>query len=144
MRVVEPEPAARPGPREESLVARYARMAHDFEPRFVDRVLRALDVVLAAAGMTVLAPVLALAALGVLASGRPLLYRGARVGRAGRVFSMYKLRTLRPGAETRLAPYLGEELTVLTEGEVTRVGRLLRAFKLDELPQLYNVLRGDM
>jgi lipopolysaccharide/colanic/teichoic acid biosynthesis glycosyltransferase len=73
-----------------------------------------------------------------------VLYRGARVGRAGRVFSMYKLRTLRPDAEQRLGPYLGEELTRLTDTEMTRVGRALRAAKLDELPQLWNVLRGDM
>ena len=80
----------------------------------------------------------------MLASGRPILYRGARVGRAGRIFSMYKLRTLRPDAEARLGPHLGDELTRLTEAEVTRVGRLLRKAKLDELPQLVNVLRGDM
>jgi lipopolysaccharide/colanic/teichoic acid biosynthesis glycosyltransferase len=144
VRIVETEPPAGREPSEASLVARYARMAHDFEPRPVDQVLRALDVLLASAGMVVLAPVMALAALGVLASGRPLLYRGARVGRAGRVFAMYKLRTLRPDAEARLAPYLGDQLTLLTEAEVTRVGRVLRAFKLDELPQLYNVVRGDM
>ena len=60
------------------------------------------------------------------------------------MFTMYKFRTLRRDAETRLGPYLGEELTRLTEGERTRVGRVLRATKLDELPQLWNVLRGDM
>jgi lipopolysaccharide/colanic/teichoic acid biosynthesis glycosyltransferase len=57
---------------------------------------------------------------------------------------MYKFRTLRPDAEQRLAPYLGEELTQLTEHELTGAGRALRATKMDELPQLYNVLRGDM
>jgi lipopolysaccharide/colanic/teichoic acid biosynthesis glycosyltransferase len=145
MRLVAPDPFAPPGAAGgESLVARYARMAHDFEPRPVDHALRGLDVLLAGAALVVLAPLLAACALGVLASGRPVLYRGARVGRAGRIFSMYKLRTLRPGAESRLAPYLGEELTRLTETEVTRVGRLLRTAKLDELPQLVNVVRGDM
>jgi lipopolysaccharide/colanic/teichoic acid biosynthesis glycosyltransferase len=145
MRLVAPDPSAPPGAAGgDSLVARYARMAHDFEPRPVDAALRALDVLLAGAALVVLAPLLAACALGVLASGRPVLYRGARVGRAGRVFSMYKLRTLRPGAEVRLAPYLGEELTRLTETEVTRVGRALRRAKLDELPQLVNVLVGDM
>jgi lipopolysaccharide/colanic/teichoic acid biosynthesis glycosyltransferase len=128
----------------EQLAADYARMAHDFAPRPVDALLRALDVVLAGAGLVVLAPVLAVCALAVLLSGRPVLYRGARVGRAGTVFCMYKFRTLRPDAESRLGPYLGSELTQLTETELTRTGRFLRTLKLDELPQLYNVLRGDM
>jgi len=57
---------------------------------------------------------------------------------------MYKFRTLRRDAEQRLAPYLGEELTRLTERELTPAGRALRATKLDELPQLYNVVCGDM
>jgi lipopolysaccharide/colanic/teichoic acid biosynthesis glycosyltransferase len=57
---------------------------------------------------------------------------------------MRKFRTLAPDAERRLGPYLGAELTHMTSSEVTSVGRVLRATKLDELPQLYNVLRGDM
>jgi lipopolysaccharide/colanic/teichoic acid biosynthesis glycosyltransferase len=142
--IVAREPAAEESPDPDALAAHYARMAHDFRPLPVDTVLRGLDVVLAATALVVLAPVLVLCALAVLASGRPVLYRGARVGRAGRVFSMYKFRTLRPGAELRLGPFLGEELTRLTAGERTRTGRVLRALKLDELPQLYNVLRGEM
>jgi lipopolysaccharide/colanic/teichoic acid biosynthesis glycosyltransferase len=107
--------------------------------------LRALDVLIAAAILAVLAPVLALVALAiVLTSGRPLLYHGARVGRAGQIFLMYKFRTLAPDAEERLGPYLGEELSRRTEAEVTRVGQLLRATHLDEVPQLWNVLRGEM
>jgi lipopolysaccharide/colanic/teichoic acid biosynthesis glycosyltransferase len=119
-------------------------MAHDFERRPIDRVLRALDVVIAGIAALGLAPVLAACALAVRASGRPVLYRGERVGRAGSVFRMYKFRTLRTGAEQRLGLNLGEALDQLTAGEMTRVGRRLRAAKLDELPQLYNVLRGDM
>ena len=57
---------------------------------------------------------------------------------------MFKFRTLTPDAEARLGPYLGDELTRRTEDEVTRVGRVLRFTHLDELPQLWNVLRGDM
>ena len=145
MRIVAKEPSAPPGAAGgDSLVARYARMAHDFEPRPVDTALRALDVLLAWAALIALSPLLALCALGVRASGRPVLYRGARVGRAGRIFAMYKLRTLKPGAEERLGPYLGDELTRLTDAETTRVGRALRRAKLDELPQLVNVVRGDM
>jgi lipopolysaccharide/colanic/teichoic acid biosynthesis glycosyltransferase len=104
-----------------------------------------LDVLIAAAILAVLAPVLALVAVAiVLTSGQPLLYHGARVGRAGQIFLMYKFRTLAPDAEERLGPYLGEELSRRTEAEVTRVGRLLRATHLDEVPQLWNVLRGEM
>jgi lipopolysaccharide/colanic/teichoic acid biosynthesis glycosyltransferase len=111
----------------------------------VDRVLRALDVVLALALLVPAAPVLAVAALTIkLTSGSPVLYRGARVGRAGHTFTMYKLRTLRPDAEQRLLGLQDVELDRLTESEHTRVGRVLRATQLDELPQLLNVLRGDM
>ena len=129
----------------ESLVEHYQRMAHTFEPRPVDVALRALDVVIAGAAFVAAAPVMALVALLVRLSGRgPILYRVARVGRGGRVFTMLKFRTLAHDAETRLGPYLGPELTQLTANEVTRLGRVLRAYKLDELPQLLNVLCGDM
>jgi lipopolysaccharide/colanic/teichoic acid biosynthesis glycosyltransferase len=144
VKVVAPEPTSTAQVDGDALVARYAQMAHDFAPRPVDGVLRAIDFVLALTGLVLLAPVLAACGLAVLASGRPVLYRGPRVGRAGAVFCMYKFRTLRPDAEQRLGPYLGEELTRRTELELTSVGRALRATKLDELPQLYNVLRGDM
>ena len=132
-------------PTEENLVVSYEQMAHSFERGTVDTVLRVLDVVLAGVALVVLSPVIALTALAVMvAGGSPVLYRGHRVGRAGRVFTMMKFRTLKPDAEQRLGPYLGPELTQLTAGEVSRLGRVLRATKLDELPQLWNVLRGDM
>jgi lipopolysaccharide/colanic/teichoic acid biosynthesis glycosyltransferase len=102
-------------------------------------------VLIAATILLVLAPALALVAIAIgLSSGRPLLYHGARVGRGGQLFLMYKFRTLAPDAEERLGPYLGEELSRRTEAEVTRVGRALRATHLDEVPQLWNVLRGEM
>jgi lipopolysaccharide/colanic/teichoic acid biosynthesis glycosyltransferase len=124
---------------------RFIALAGEGEPRPVDPVLRALDVLISAAILLVLSPLLLLvAALIGLTSGRPILYRGARVGRAGALFTMYKFRTLKPDAETRLGPYLGEELSRRTELEVTAVGRALRAIHLDEVPQLWNVLRGDM
>ncbi len=129
----------------ETLVERYARMAHTFQPRPVDRVLRVLDRVLAAVGLVVTAPLMALCALAVRLSGsRGVLYRGARVGQGGAIFTMVKFRTLKPRAEERIGLYYGEELTRLTASEQTRVGRVLRASKLDELPQLWNVLRGEM
>jgi lipopolysaccharide/colanic/teichoic acid biosynthesis glycosyltransferase len=131
--------------RERTLVERYREMAHGFQPGPVDRTLRVLDVVVGGALLVAAAPVLVACTLAVLVtSGRPLFYRGARVGRNGHVFGMYKLRTLRVDAETRLAPFLGAELTRLTSSELTRVGRVLRAVKLDELPQLWNVIRGEM
>jgi lipopolysaccharide/colanic/teichoic acid biosynthesis glycosyltransferase len=93
----------------------------------------------------VLSPLLGLIAAAIAASyGRQVLYRGARVGKAGHLFWMYKFRTLAPDAETRLGPYYGEELTRRTEEERTRIGGVLRKTHLDEVPQLWNVLRGDM
>ena len=85
-----------------------------------------------------------IALLVLVTSGRPVLYRGERVGRHGRFFAMLKFRTLKRDAESRLGPYLGEELVQLTEAEYTRVGRWLKASQLDEIPQLWDVLRGDM
>jgi len=113
--------------------------------RRVDLELRTLDVLLSGFFLLVLSPLIGLIALAlVLTSGRQLLYRGGRVGRDGRIFHMLKFRTLRRGAEERLGPYLGEELMLRTREETTRLGRRLRAAQLDELPQLWNVLRGDM
>jgi lipopolysaccharide/colanic/teichoic acid biosynthesis glycosyltransferase len=104
-----------------------------------------LDRVLAVVGLIVTSPLMALCALAVRLSGsRGVLYRGARVGQRGEIFTMMKFRTLKPEAETRIGNFYGEELTRLTAGEQTRVGRILRASKLDELPQLWNVLRGEM
>jgi lipopolysaccharide/colanic/teichoic acid biosynthesis glycosyltransferase len=102
---------------------------------------RVLDVVLAAALMIVTAPLLALAALAIrLESRGPVFYRQLRVGRHGRPFELWKLRTMVPGAES-----MGAGIYVL-EGDtrIRRVGRLLRRFSLDELPNLVNVLRGEM
>jgi lipopolysaccharide/colanic/teichoic acid biosynthesis glycosyltransferase len=126
------------------LVARYATEAFEFRPRPVDSLLRAIDVVLAGSALVAMAPLLALCGLAVRMSGRPVLYRGARVGRFGATFTMYKFRTLELGAEERLGRWLGEELTRMTEAELTRTGVHLRRSKLDELPQLWNVLVGDM
>ena len=127
-----------------ALVERYIAEALEFRPRPVDRLLRAIDVVLAGSAVVAAAPVLAVCAVAVRMSGRPVLYRGARVGRFGATFTMYKFRTLKPGAEQRLGSRLGEQLTRLTEAELTRTGVHLRRLKLDELPQLWNVLAGEM
>jgi lipopolysaccharide/colanic/teichoic acid biosynthesis glycosyltransferase len=116
-----------------------------YAPRTVDIALRGLDLIIAGSALIVLSPLLGLLAFATLiTSGRPVLYRGERVGRAGRVFTMYKLRTLAPGAEARLGNYYGEELSRRTEEEVTMVGRAARLTHIDEVPQLFNVIRGEM
>jgi lipopolysaccharide/colanic/teichoic acid biosynthesis glycosyltransferase len=129
-----------------SLAEQYSVMAaEDFAPRRVDIALRALDLLIAGSALIVLSPLLGLLALGILlTSGTPVLYRGERVGRAGRVFTMFKLRTLKGGAEGRLGNLYGDELSRRTEQEVTMVGKAARLTHIDEVPQLYNVLRGDM
>jgi lipopolysaccharide/colanic/teichoic acid biosynthesis glycosyltransferase len=132
--------------RSHTLAERYAALAeHPFERRGVDRTMRTLDVLFAGTILVVASPVLALMALAVaLTSGRPVLYRGPRVGRAGQIFTMYKLRTLRPDAEERIGHLQDVALDERTGSEHTPIGRVLRATQLDELPQLFNVLRGDM
>jgi lipopolysaccharide/colanic/teichoic acid biosynthesis glycosyltransferase len=131
---------------QEPLAERYGRLARESgRRRRVDVALRALDLLIAGTALLLLSIVAAVIALVVLVtSGRPLLYGGERVGRYGRIFRMRKFRTLRPDAESRLGPYYGAELDARTPAEVTRVGRWLRASQLDEVPQLWNVLRGDM
>ena len=106
-----------------------------------DALNRAADVALAGLGLAVASPLLALAALGIkLEDGGPVLYRQTRVGRDGEDFELLKLRTMVVGAETQgagLAVNRGDD-------RITRVGRLLRRTSVDELPQLWNVVRGEM
>jgi lipopolysaccharide/colanic/teichoic acid biosynthesis glycosyltransferase len=129
----------------ESFVARFEALAGTSTKRRVDLELRILDIVFALVlGVVALPLALAIAAVVAATSGLPVLYRGERVGRGGRIFTIVKFRTLRRDAETRLGPYLEDELVRRTELEYTRVGRGLKASQLDELPQLWNVLRGDM
>ena len=102
---------------------------------------RALDVAGASAALALASPALALAALAVkLDDGGPVLYRQRRVGLHGREFELVKLRTMVVGAEREGAGW------AVNEGDprITRVGRVLRRLSLDELPQLWNVVRGDM
>jgi lipopolysaccharide/colanic/teichoic acid biosynthesis glycosyltransferase len=130
---------------EDTLVTGYTRLASDAPNRRIDVELRILDILFASIFLILLSPVIVLIALIMLAtSGRPVLYRGQRVGRRGHFFEMLKFRTLKPGAEERIGQYLGAELVRQTEAEFTRVGRWLKASQLDEVPQLWNVLRGDM
>ena len=102
---------------------------------------RPLDLALALVLLVVTAPLLGLAALAIkLESRGPVFYRQRRVGKDGRPFELMKLRTMVPGAEA-----MGAGIYVLEgDARITRVGRLLRRFSLDELPNLINVLRGQM
>jgi lipopolysaccharide/colanic/teichoic acid biosynthesis glycosyltransferase len=102
---------------------------------------RAADVVIAGSALVLASPVLAVAALAVkLEDGGPVLYRQRRVGRDGSDFELLKLRTMVVGAET-----MGAGLSVdRGDARITRAGRLLRKLSLDELPQLWNVVRGEM
>jgi sugar transferase (PEP-CTERM system associated) len=101
---------------------------------------RVFDVLLAMAGVVLALPLMLLTALAVwLESGAPVLYRQERVGENGRVFTLYKFRSMRKDAETGV-PIWAEAV----DDRVTRVGRFIRQTRLDELPQLWNVLRGDM
>ncbi|HEY7291820.1 MAG TPA: TIGR03013 family XrtA/PEP-CTERM system glycosyltransferase [Vicinamibacterales bacterium] len=102
---------------------------------------RALDVVLALVGLIVAAPLMvAAAALISVTSAGGALYRQQRVGLNGRVFTIVKLRTMRADAEAGVGP----TWSPVNDARVTRIGSLLRRTRLDELPQLWNVLRGDM
>jgi lipopolysaccharide/colanic/teichoic acid biosynthesis glycosyltransferase len=130
---------------EDTFIRSYRDLALETPQRPRDRLLRVLDLGLSSLFVVASLPVLALLLLVLLATGgRPLLYRGERVGRGGHIFTMFKLRTLKIDAEQRLGPYLGEELVRLTQGEFTPLGKWLKATQLDELPQFFNVLRGDM
>jgi lipopolysaccharide/colanic/teichoic acid biosynthesis glycosyltransferase len=102
---------------------------------------RALDIVIAGVGLVLSAPLLVLAAFAIKLDSRgPVIYRQRRVGKHGKGFEVYKLRTMRPGADP-----VGVGTPVL-EGDprVTRVGGLLRRFSIDEIPNLVNVLRGEL
>jgi lipopolysaccharide/colanic/teichoic acid biosynthesis glycosyltransferase len=101
---------------------------------------RAFDLAVAALGLLLTAPLLALIAVAIKCdSSGPVLFRQDRVGRGGRIFRIHKFRTMVVDASTR-----GTSLTVGDDARITRVGRFLRRSKLDELPQLLDVLAGAM
>jgi lipopolysaccharide/colanic/teichoic acid biosynthesis glycosyltransferase len=101
---------------------------------------RSLDISGAILGLAVLSPLLLILAWAVKAyDGGPVLYRAKRVGRGGKSFDLLKFRTMVPFADR-----VGGGITVSGDARVTPIGRMLRRYKLDEVPQLWNVLRGDM
>jgi lipopolysaccharide/colanic/teichoic acid biosynthesis glycosyltransferase len=102
---------------------------------------RAVDVALAGTGLVLTSPLLGLAALAIKLEDRgPVVYRQRRVGLRGEEFELLKLRTMVVGAETMGAGFAVDE----GDPRITRLGRFLRKTSIDELPQLWNVLRGDM
>jgi lipopolysaccharide/colanic/teichoic acid biosynthesis glycosyltransferase len=101
---------------------------------------RALDIGCAGAAALLLAPVAIIAVLAIwIEGGRPILFSQLRLGQDGRPFRMYKFRKFKCDCDDRGCP-----LTLEDDGRLTRIGRVLAASKLDEVPQLWNVLRGDM
>jgi exopolysaccharide biosynthesis polyprenyl glycosylphosphotransferase len=102
---------------------------------------RALDVAFSGAVLLFFAPFAAIIAVLVrIESGKPIFYRQIRVGLEGEEFELYKFRTMRIDAETRSGP----TWTKKNDPRVTRIGRLLRRFSIDEVPQFLNILKGDM
>ena len=106
--------------------------------RFAKRV---TDILLSSLGLLVFSPLILAAALSIkLTSRGPVLYRQRRVGRDGKVFLLYKFRSMRDGAELETGPVLAQK----DDPRKTPVGRILRRLHLDEIPQLINILKGDM
>lgn len=101
---------------------------------------RLLDIIIAVVGLMSLSPLMVAIAFAIrLDSPGPVFYRARRVGKGGKLFLMYKFRTMIANAEQ-----VGPSITIRDDPRVTRVGRFLRKTKLDELPQLINVLKGEM
>lgn len=112
---------------------------------------RLLDIATASLGLLILSPVLPAIAVAIkLNSPGPVLYASERIGKKGRVFRCLKFRTMVPDAESRRADVMhlnerdGVFFKISNDPRITRVGRFLRKHSLDELPQFFNVLRGDM
>ena len=100
---------------------------------------RTFDIIVAAIGLIVLSPLFVLVALLIKFDSRgPILFKQERIGKDFRPFSIYKFRTMRDGA------HVTSSLTIGADPRITRVGKYLRASKVDELPQLLNILKGDM
>ncbi len=123
----------------ETSIAR-GRLDEDWSTRYY-LIRRAASLAFSTAALITLMPiVLALGFLTKLESRGPILYRGRRVGKDGKIFTMYKLRTLKRNAESQIGVHLLQE----DSQHFTRIGRFVRRSKLDEVPQFYNVIRGEM
>jgi lipopolysaccharide/colanic/teichoic acid biosynthesis glycosyltransferase len=135
------------------------RLSHGWNPWVFQKLKYALDAVAALAGIILVSPVLLAFALAIkLTSAGPVFYRAQAVGKGGRFFRMYKFRSMITGASkdihkdyvTRMIrgeitqDGTGKTLKLTHDPRITRIGRLLRKTSMDELPQLINVLKGDM
>ena len=110
------------------------------QPRLVLATKRTIDIVVSTLGLVVTLPVMALVALAVVVeSGSPILFRQQRIGLNGRRFEILKFRSMKQEVSTKAASWTSDQ-----DPRITRVGRFIRKFRLDELPQLINVLRSDM
>ncbi len=110
-------------------------------PQAAEFLIRLLDVFGSLFILTLTLPVMAVAGILVrITSGKPVLFRQERVGLGGRVFTLYKFRTMINDAEKDIGPVWAAR----DDDRVTPIGRILRKIRIDELPQLYNILRGDM
>ncbi|MBZ0294710.1 MAG: sugar transferase [Anaerolineae bacterium] len=110
------------------------------QPSFTASSKRLIDVIISGAALAALSPVLGALALAVkFTSPGPIFYKATRVGRGGKLIKVYKFRSMVTGADKA-----GPGVTTSGDARVTPIGRILRRYKLDELPQLLNVLRGDM
>jgi lipopolysaccharide/colanic/teichoic acid biosynthesis glycosyltransferase len=119
-------------------IAAFTKTCAAVPPARVHGLPRPVEMVAAALGLVLAAPILAPAALAVrLSSPGPVIFRHPRAGRHGRPFALLKLRTMRVDQR-------GPAITAPEDTRITRVGRVLRRTKIDELPQLWNVLRGDL
>ncbi len=113
-------------------------MAHPVTPRRVPVSKRLLDLLLAVPALVILSPVMAATALIILIKeGRPVLFRQQRPGRGGKLFTLNKFRTMRNAVDRQGRPLPDEQ-------RLSRFGRTLRSTSIDELPELFNVLRGEM
>jgi sugar transferase (PEP-CTERM system associated) len=111
------------------------------KPRFFMNTRRIIEFALAAVGLLITAPVMLLSAIAIaIESGFPIFYRQERVGQHGRTFKLYKLRTMRQDAERNGAVWAAAG----GDPRITRIGNFLRKTRIDEFPQLWNVLKGDM
>ena len=132
----------KPGERtKEDLIGRSFAVAGDRSRTLYCRVKRLIDIIVCVVAMPAIVLLISILALIIMLSmGRPILFSQPRTGLGGKIFRMYKLRTMiNAGYNTGLS-----SATIIGDPRITRVGRLLRQSHLDELPQFWNVLRGEM
>lgn len=127
------------------------RMVYEAKSPVYKAVKRLLDIVLAGGALLVLSPVFVVTAVAIiLEDGRPVIYSGRRPGRNGRPFPMYKFRSMFKDADARLKDLLkdnqqsGAAFKIKDDPRITKVGAFIRRTSIDELPQLVNILKGEM